>query len=246
MDNNLSQSVIVEIRAGTGGEEAGLFANDLFQMYSKYAHSQGWKLTVLELKPTMIGGLKQVVFEIKGKNAYSKMKYEAGVHRVQRIPKTERKGRIHTSTATVAVLPKPKIRQIEIKPEDLRIETFRSSGPGGQHMQKTESAVRITHLPSGITASSQSSRSQAQNKENAMRILEAYLLERLEKKKLEQQIQQRKSQIKMAKRAEKTRTYNFPQNRMTDHRIKKSWHNLDKILEGDLDKVVDTLAKKLK
>jgi peptide chain release factor 1 len=187
-----------------------------------------------------------VIFEIKGKKAYSKMRYEAGVHRVQRIPKTERKGRIHTSTATVAVLPKPKIKQIETKPEELRIETFRSSGPGGQHMQKTESAVRITHLPTGITASSQSSRSQAQNKENAMRILEAYLLERSEKKKLEQQIQQRKSQIKMAKRAEKGRTYNFPQNRVTDHRIKKSWHNLEKILEGDLDKVVNTLAKKLK
>jgi len=241
----MKSSVIIEIRAGTGGEEASLFAHDLFRMYSRYAASQNWKQKIFLLRQSELGGLKEVVFELTGEDVASKMKYEAGVHRVQRIPVTEKRGRIHTSTATVAVLPKPKVGEIQIKPQDIKIETFRASGPGGQYLQKTESAVRITHLPTGIVATSQEARSQAQNKENAMRILEARLLKKQKLEELEKISKERKAQIKWAKRAEKIRTYNFPQNRVTDHRIKKSWYNLESILDGDLEPIIKALSKKL-
>lgn len=240
------QSVIIEIRAGTGGEEAALFAADLFRMYSKYGQSRSWNQTIFHSSKTGVGGIKEIVFELTGENMFSEMQYEGGVHRVQRIPTTEKRGRIHTSTVTVAVLPKPKTGEIKITPRDIRVETFRSSGPGGQYMQKTESAVRITHLPTGIVVSSQSARSQIQNKEQALRILEARLLEKKEMEELAKMTDQRKVQIKWAKRAEKIRTYNFPQNRITDHRINKKWHNLEDILNGNLGPIIKSLSQKLK
>jgi len=239
-----SESIIIEIRAGTGGEEAALFARDLFRMYSKYAMFKGWKQKILDSRPTEIGGLKEITFEFSGSDVLSKMKYEGGVHRVQRIPKTEKKGRIHTSTATVAVLLKPKRTEIKIKPGDLKIDFYRASGPGGQYVNKRETAVRITHLPTGLVATSQTQRSQLQNRENAMAILEAKLLEKKEVKSLEKLGEKRKAQIKRAKRSEKIRTYNFPQNRITDHRIKKSWHNLENIIEGNLEPLIKTLKKR--
>jgi len=245
MENNEKRGgIIVEIRAGTGGEEAALFAKDLFRMYSKYAVSSGWQQKILDSKPTELGGLKEITFEVSGSNVFSKMKYEGGVHRVQRIPQTEKKGRIHTSTATVAILPKPKKAQIQIKPEEMRIDFFRASGPGGQYVNKRETAVRITHLPTGLVVTSQTERSQYQNKENALAILEAKLLEKKEEKDLEKLGQERKTQIKWAKRSEKIRTYNFPQNRITDHRAKKSWHNLEDIVEGKLGTIIKALTKK--
>jgi len=245
MENNKKGGgIIVEIRAGTGGEEAALFAKDLFRMYSKYAVSSGWQQKILDSKPTELGGLKEITFEVSGSNVFSKMKYEGGVHRVQRIPQTEKKGRIHTSTATVAILPKPKKAQIQIKPEEMRIDFFRASGPGGQYVNKRETAVRITHLPTGLVVTSQTERSQYQNKENALAILEAKLLEKKEEKDLEKLGQERKTQIKWAKRSEKIRTYNFPQNRITDHRAKKSWHNLEDIVEGKLGTIIKALTKK--
>ena len=241
----MMSSIIMEIRAGTGGEEAALFAADLFRMYSKYAQSQNWEQKVLHSHKTGIGGIKEMVFQLAGENAFSQMQYEGGVHRVQRIPETEKRGRIHTSTATVAVFLKPKRGEVKINPQDLKIETFRSSGPGGQYMQKTESAVRITHLPTGITISSQEARSQIQNRENALRILEARLFEKKEREDLAKMGKKRKSQIKWAKRAEKIRTYNFPHNRITDHRINRKWHRLEHIIEGDLKPVIKALSKKL-
>lgn len=236
-------AVIVEIRAGTGGEEAALFATDLFKMYSKYAKSQNWKEKILDSRVTEMGGFKEVIFELKNGNVYSKMKYEAGVHRVQRIPKTEKSGRVHTSTVTVAVLPKPKITEIKIKPQDLKIDFYGASGPGGQYVQKRHTAVRITHLPTGLIVTSQTERNQAQNKKNALSILEAKLLE-MKREKEEMKIdKERKTQIGWAKRAEKIRTYNFPQNRVTEHRIKKSWQNLDEVIEGKLDSIILALQK---
>ncbi|MCD6402495.1 PCRF domain-containing protein [bacterium] len=246
MTNKNFESAILEIRAGTGGEEAALFAADLFRMYSKYAQSMGWKQKILDAKPTDLGGFREVILELSGPEVFSKMKYEGGVHRVQRIPETEKRGRIHTSTATVAVLPKPKKTEIQIKPEDLKFEFFRASGPGGQYVNKRETAVRILHLPTGITVTSQTERSQLQNRENAMAILEAKLLERKRLAEIEKLSEERRAQIKRAERAQKIRTYNFPQNRLTDHRIKKSWHNLEDIMEGELDKVIKPLQKKLK
>lgn len=238
-------SVIIEIRAGTGGDEASLFARDLFRMYSKYAVSLGWKQKILNSKISDLGGYKEIIFELSGGNVFSKIKYEGGVHRVQRIPETEKSGRVHTSTATVAILPKPKKTQIKIDPNDLRIDLYRASGPGGQHVNRRETAVRITHLPSGIVVTSQAERNQRQNKENALSILEAKLLEKKEATEQEKLHGKRKAQIGWAKRAEKIRTYNFPQNRLTDHRIKKSWKNLEKIFEGKLDPVVENLNKNL-
>jgi peptide chain release factor 1 len=238
-----SGSVIVEIRSGTGGEEAALFAADLFRMYSKYADSKNWKMTVLDCHYSDLGGIKQIIFELKNGDVFSKMKYEGGVHRVQRIPETEKSGRIHTSTATVAILPKPKKAEIKINPQDLKIDFYRASGPGGQYVNKRETAVRITHLPTGIVVSSQTERNQLQNKENALAILEARLLEKKEMEELEKLGEKRKAQIKWAKRAEKIRTYNFPQDRVTDHRIKKSWKNLEEILNGKLDPIIETLKK---
>jgi len=236
-------SIIIEIRAGTGGEEAAIFAADLFKMYSKYATSQGWKQKILDSRPTSIGGFKQIIFEVQNKNVFDLLKYEGGVHRVQRIPKTEKSGRIHTSTATVAVLPKPKSTEIKIRPDELKIDFYRSSGPGGQYVNKRETAVRLTHLPTGLIVTSQTERNQLQNKENALSILAARLLE---KKMEEEQLKiggERKAQVGWAKRCEKIRTYNFPQDRLTDHRIKKSWHNLEGIMAGNLRVIIKSLQK---
>jgi peptide chain release factor 1 len=244
-EEDISEAVIVEIRAGAGGEEAALFAADLFKMYSKYADSKNWQVKILDSHPTELGGFKEIIFEIKGKGAFSQLKYEGGVHRVQRIPDTEKAGRIHTSTATVAILPKPKKAQIRIHPDDLKIETFRASGPGGQYVNRRETAVRITHLPTGLVVASQTQRNQLQNKENALAILEARLMEKEREKKAKEIERKRVSQIKRAKRAEKIRTYNFPQNRVTDHRIKKSWHNIERIMEGELEPIIKALKNHL-
>lgn len=237
------QSVIVEIRAGAGGDEAGLFAKDLYRMYSKYAQNQGWNQKVLDSSMSSIGGYKEIIFELNGPDVYDKIQNEGGVHRVQRIPKTEKQGRVHTSTVTVAVLQKPKKAQINVNPSDLQVDTYRASGPGGQYVNKTESAIRITHKPSGIVVTSQSERSQLQNKENALSILAAKLLAAKEESDLSKLTEERRAQIASAKRAEKIRTYNFPQNRLTDHRIGKSWHNLEKIIDGDLEPIVKSFRK---
>ena len=238
-------SVIIEIRAGTGGGEAALFAADLFKMYSRYAQIENWKQKVLDSQRTELGGYKQVIFEIKNKEAWQKMKYEAGVHRVQRIPETEKSGRTHTSTATVAVLAKSKKTQIKIRPDELKIDFYRASGPGGQYVNRRETAVRITHLPSGLIVTSQTERNQLENKENALSILEARLLEKKQIEEEERTLGKRKAQIGWAKRAEKIRTYNFPQDRVTDHRIKKSWHHIEKIINGEIEGLIKTLKKNL-
>jgi peptide chain release factor 1 len=235
------RAVIVEIRAGTGGEEAGLFAADLFKMYSKYAQIQGWNQKILDSNPTEIGGFKEIIFELKNGDVFSEMKWEGGVHRVQRIPTTEKAGRVHTSTASVAVLPKPQKTELKIKPSDLKIDVYKSSGPGGQYVNKRETAARITHLPTGLVVTSQTERNLLQNKENALAILEARLLERMENEETEKMGDRRRTQIGQAKRAEKIRTYNFPQDRLTDHRIKKSFHQLEKILNGELGPVTEAL-----
>jgi len=237
------ESVIIEIRAGTGGDEACLFAGDLFRMYSKYAQSQNLKQKILNSHPAEIGGFKEIIFELENGNVFSKMKYEGGVHRVQRIPQTEKSGRIHTSTASVAVLPKPKSAQIKISPQDIKIDFYRASGPGGQYVNKRETAVRITHLKTGLVVTSQTERNQLQNKENALAILEARLLEKMQTEEEEKFKGKRKDQVGKAKRAEKIRTYNFPQDRITDHRIKKSWHNIEAILNGKLDLIIKALKK---
>lgn len=234
---------IVEIRPGTGGEEAALFARDLFRMYTRYAERKGWDVEIAEMHETDLGGVKEAVFFVKGKNAYSILKYESGVHRVQRVPITESGGRIHTSTATVVVLPEIEEKDIEIRPEDLKIETFRASGHGGQYVNKTESAVRITHIPTGIVVSCQNERSQYQNKQTALRILRARLYQ-LQKEQLEKELsQKRKSQIGTGERSEKIRTYNFPQNRVTDHRINYTSYRLQEILDGDLDEIIAKLIE---
>ena len=238
-----SASAIIEIRAGTGGDEAALFATDLYKMYSKYAASQGWSQKILDSHPTGLGGFKEIIFEVKGESAFGKLKNEVGVHRVQRFPATEKAGRVHTSTATVAVLPKPSARDIKIKPDEIKIDVYRASGPGGQNVNKRETAVRITHLPTGMTVASQTERNQLQNKENALAILAARLMEKKEREEQSKMAGNRKIQIGAAKRAEKIRTYNFPQDRVTDHRIKKSWHNIEEIMEGRIDKIVEALQK---
>ncbi len=232
------QSVIIEIRAGTGGDEAGLFVRDMHRMYSKYAASQGWSNKIMDSDMSDVGGYKQIVFELSGSGAYDAMQYESGVHRVQRIPKTEKQGRVHTSTITIAVLNKPKRIELIIRPEDLKIDTYRSSGAGGQHVNKTESAIRITHKPTGVVVTSQSERSQHQNKENAMGILAARILQAQEESDMSALTEERRQQIGWAKRSEKTRTYNYPQNRITDHRIGKSWHNLEDIVEGNMEPIM--------
>jgi len=238
-------SVIMEIRAGTGGQEAALFAGDLFRMYSKFATLQGWKQRVLDSHLSELGGFKEVVFELSNSDVFAKMKYEAGVHRVQRIPKTEKSGRIHTSTATVAVLPKPESTEIKIRPDELRIDFYCASGPGGQYVNKRKTAVRITHLPTGLVVTSQTERNQLQNKENALAILAARFLEKTRKEEIAKMGGERKAQIGWAMRAEKIRTYNFPQDRVTDHRIKKSWYGIESIMSGKLDKIITTLQKSL-
>ena len=238
-------SIIIEIRAGTGGGEAALFARDLYRMYSRYAQIKGWKQKILDSRITDIGGYKEVTFELSDGEVFSKMQYEGGVHRVQRIPETEKSGRIHTSTATVAILPKPKKTQIKISPADLKIDLYRASGPGGQNVNRRETAVRITHLPSGIVVTSQTERNQLQNKDNAMAILAAKILEKKEESAREKLAGRRRSQIGWAKRAEKIRTYNFPQSRITDHRIKKSWKNLEEIFEGKMERILKSLEAEL-
>lgn len=237
------QTIIVEIRAGTGGEEATLFVSDLYRMYSRYASLEGWKQKVLDSHPTAIDGFKEIIFELKNGDIWPKMQYEGGVHRVQRIPLTEKTGRIHTSTASVAILAKPKKAEIKIRPGDLKIDFYRASGPGGQYVNKRETAVRLTHLPTGLVVTSQAERNQLQNKENALAILEARLQELKGRQELKKLSEKRKAQIKWAKRAEKIRTYNFPQDRITDHRIKKSWHNLEEIMAGKLDPIIEALMK---
>ena len=235
----------MEIRAGAGGEEAALFARDLFRMYSKYAQSKNWKLSVLDAHYSDLGGFKQIIIKIKGEGALSELQYEGGVHRVQRVPKTEKGNRVHTSTVSVAVLPEPRSQQIKISPSEIKMDFFKASGPGGQYVNKRQTAVRITHLPTGLVVSSQSQRNLEANKKAALSILEAKLFE-IEKEKTESEIKEkRRSQIGSSERAEKIRTYNFPQDRVTDHRIKKSWHNIEKILNGDLSPIIKKLQRNL-
>lgn len=244
-ENSLNE-VLIEIRAGAGGEEAALFAKDLFEMYQKYIQKKGWKMNVLFCNPTDLGGFKEISFEISGEGVGDSLKYESGVHRVQRIPATEKSGRIHTSTASLVVLPKPKETDIQINPEDIKIEVFRASGPGGQYVNRRESAVRITHLPTGIVVTSQSARTQVANRENAMSVLRARLYD-LQKEKEEKEIgEKKKNQAGRRMRAEKIRTYNFPQDRITDHRIKKSWGHIEEILQGELDPIIEALRENLK
>jgi peptide chain release factor 1 len=241
-DPNDERDVIVEIRAGAGGDEAGLFAAELARMYTRYAEGRRWKTEVLSSNESGVGGLKEVVFAVKGKGAYSRLKHEGGVHRVQRVPVTESSGRIHTSTVAVLVLPEAEDVDVEINPGDLRIDVYRSSGPGGQSVNTTDSAVRIKHLPSGLEVAVQDEKSQLQNKEKALRILRARLLQIELDKQLAEQAAERKSQVRSADRSERIRTYNFPENRLSDHRINYTVHRLADILEGDLDDLIDHLA----
>jgi peptide chain release factor 1 len=241
-DPNDDKNVIVEIRAGTGGDEAGIFAGDLFRMYSRYAESQGWKLEVMESSPASMGGVKEIVAAIQGNKVYSKLKYESGVHRVQRVPATETQGRIHTSAATVAVLPEADEIDIKIEPKDLRVDTFCSSGPGGQSVNTTYSAVRITHLPSGLVVSQQDEKSQIKNRAKAMRVLRSRLYEMELEKQQVAILAERRGQIKTGDRSEKIRTYNYPQNRVTDHRIGLTIHQLTEVMDGKLAPLVDGLV----
>ncbi len=240
-DPNDEKNIIMEIRAGTGGEEAALFAADLFRMYVGYAQKKGWKVEIVSSNPTGLGGYKEIIFIVEGKGAYSRLKFESGVHRVQRVPITESSGRIHTSTATVAVLPEMEEIEVEIDPKDLRIETFRSGGAGGQHVNKTESGVRITHIPSGIVVQCQDERSQHQNREKAMKVLRARLYEYYQREKENEIASQRRQQVGTGERSEKIRTYNFPQRRVTDHRINYSSFQLEEVLSGELDEFIDRL-----
>jgi len=241
-DPNDEKDIIMEIRAGAGGDEAGLFSADLFRMYSRYAQAKGWGIDIINLNESGIGGFKEIIFEIKGKGAFSRLKYESGVHRVQRVPTTESSGRIHTSTATVAVLPKAEEVDIAINPDDLRIDIFHSGGAGGQSVNKVATAVRITHLPTGMVTTCQDERSQLQNKIKAMSVLRSRLLD-VERRQQEEKItRERRSQVGTGDRAEKIRTYNFPQDRISDHRIGLTLRHLPRILEGELDELIDALA----
>ncbi len=250
-DPNDDKNVIVEIRGGAGGEEASLFAGVLFRMYSMYGESKGWKSEILNSNPTELGGFKEISFMIEGEGAYSRLKFESGVHRVQRVPETESQGRIHTSTVTVAVLPEAEEVDVEINPADLQIDTYRSGGAGGQHVNKTESAIRITHLPTGTVVECQDERSQYKNKDRAMKILRSKILEAEREKQHDAIAGERRSQVGTGDRSERIRTYNYPQGRVSDHRINLTLYKIDAILNGDLDEVIDALitadtAEKLK
>ena len=235
------RNVLVEIRAGTGGEEAALFAADLFRMYTRYAERTNWSTELLSVNETELGGFKEIIFMVVGKGAFSRLKYESGVHRVQRVPTTEAGGRIHTSAATVAVLPEAEEVELEINPNDLRIDVYRASGHGGQHVNTTDSAVRITHLPTGMVVTCQDEKSQLKNKEKALKILRARLLDQIEQEQRQKEAQDRRSQIGSGDRSERIRTYNFPQSRVTDHRIGLTLYRLEEILDGDLNEIIDAL-----
>ena len=238
------RNTIVEIRAGTGGEEAALFAADLYRMYNRYAEERGWNSKLIDVSEASVGGYKEIVFSVEGKNVYRDLRYESGIHRVQRVPTTETQGRIHTSAASVAVLPEAdQVDDIEVKPEDIRIDLFCSSGPGGQSVNKTTSAVRITHLESGIVTQSQDERSQHRNKDRAMSVLKARLRDKMEREAAAKEASTRKSQIGSGDRSERIRTYNFPQNRVTDHRVNYTLHSLDTFIEGDLQEMIDQLRE---
>ncbi len=240
-NNEYKCNVIMEIRAGTGGVEAGLFALDLYRMYAKYIESKGWKSSVISLSETEKHGIKEIIFSVEGDNVFKYLRFEMGTHRVQRVPETESSGRVHTSAATVAVLPESEDVDVEIKTQDLKIDSYRSSGAGGQHVNVTDSAIRITHLPSGVIVSCQDERSQHKNKLKAMRVLKARILEKMLEEKRKERSDARKSQVGSGDRSEKIRTYNFPENRVTDHRINLTIHNLANILEGNLDEVITGL-----
>jgi peptide chain release factor 1 len=242
-DPNDDKSVIVEIRAGAGGDEAGLFAAELYRMYSRYAERQGWNVDVISLNETGIGGFKEIVFEVRGEGAYSRLKYESGVHRVQRVPATEAAGRIHTSTATVAVLPEAEEVDVAIEPEDLEIDVFRAAGHGGQGVNTTDSAVRITHRPTGLVVTCQDERSQLKNKARALTVLRSRLLDIEQRKQASELGQARRAQVGTGDRSEKIRTYNFPQDRLTEHRVDLTIHNLPAVMDGAIDRVIQTLIE---
>lgn len=240
-DPNDDKNVIIEIRGGAGGEEAALFAGVLFRAYTMYAERKGWKTEIMDSNPTELGGFKEVVFSIEGKGAYSRFKFESGVHRVQRVPSTESSGRIHTSTITVAVLPEVEDVDVDINPNDIRIDTYRASGAGGQHINKTDSAIRITHFPTGLVVSCQDERSQHKNKDRAFKILRSKLYEMAQEQQTSSLAQERKSQVGTGDRSERIRTYNYPQGRVTDHRIGLTLYKIDQVLNGDLDEFIDAL-----